>query len=46
MREVESLLLLEALVVQAVGVGTIKAVVSCCEIVGDNALFYDVGVII
>lgn len=42
-REVEALLLLEAFIVLAVGVGTIEAVTSGCEVVGDDALLDDVG---
>ena len=43
MREVETGLLLEALVVLAVGGGTIETVASGCEVVGDDALLDDVG---
>lgn len=35
--------MLEALVVLAIGVGTIETVASCCEVVGDDALLDDVG---
>ena len=46
MREVKTLLLLETFVVAAIGIGTLEAVASGCEVVGDDALLDDVGDIV
>ena len=43
MGEVEPLLVLETLIILAVGVGLLERVASGCEVMRDDALLYNVG---